>query len=98
MLLSRLVNYYPEIFTKLAFLDIGYSTPGRNLTEQTVRFVNKMTLEKWGYSVFGYFLFFKESDAAELMDAHVRNILVYSGSSAETYTGRFRAIAIPSYG
>jgi len=70
-LLSRMVNYYPEMFTKLVFIDIGYSAPGRNLTEQTVRFVNQMVLEKMGYSVFGYFLFFKESDAAEIMDAHV---------------------------
>lgn len=92
------MNYYPELFTKLTFLDIGYSTPGRNLTEQTVRFVNKMAMEKFGYSIFGYFLFFNESDAAELMDAHVRDIFPYITSSTDTYTGRFCAIDIPSYG
>jgi hypothetical protein len=64
-------NYYSHLFTHLAFLDIGYSSPGHNLTEQNVRFVNSMVKQTKGYEVFGYFLFFQEEDAVALMDANV---------------------------
>ncbi|KUJ06284.1 alpha/beta-hydrolase [Mollisia scopiformis] len=70
-LLSRLMNYCPILFSKLVFLDVGYSAPGTGLTEQTVKYVNSMVQEHMGYSVFGYFLFFKEDHAAQLMNAHV---------------------------
>ncbi|PBP21085.1 alpha/beta-hydrolase [Diplocarpon rosae] len=66
-LLSRLANYFPDLFLKLAFLDVGYSTPGHGLTRETVEFVNKSVQEAMGFEIFGYFLFFDEEDAAELM-------------------------------
>jgi len=69
-LLSRLVNYYPSLFSKLAFVDIGYNAPGFGLTEQIVKHINSMVQGAMGYSVFGYFLFFAEPDAAQLLDAH----------------------------
>lgn len=69
--LSRLANYYPGLLTKLIFLDVGYSPPGQGLTEEMVRFVNSMVKENMGYEVFGYFLFFKENDAAKLMGENV---------------------------
>jgi hypothetical protein len=53
-MLSRLANYYPSRFSKYVFLDVGYSAP------------NHAAL---GYSIFGgYFLFFNDPDAADLMD------------------------------
>jgi hypothetical protein len=33
--------------------------------------------EAMGYSVFGYFLFFEEEDAAKLLDEHVRAQFIY---------------------
>jgi len=54
-------------------VDVGYSAPGWSLTEQNIRYVNAMVQQAMGYSVFGYFLFFNEEDAAKLMDDHVRH-------------------------
>ncbi|KAH7314146.1 Alpha/Beta hydrolase protein [Rhexocercosporidium sp. MPI-PUGE-AT-0058] len=72
-ILSRLVNYYPEMFSKLAFLDVGYVSPGHGLTEQMVTFVDKSIKENMGFEVFGYFLFFNEEGAAELLDKNVES-------------------------
>ena len=66
------MNYYPSLFSKLVFLDVGYAAPGHGLTLETVTYVNSMVQKSMGYSVFGYFLFFQEQDAAKLMDEHVR--------------------------
>lgn len=74
-LLSRLANYFPDLFTKLAFLDVGYAAPGHGLTAETVQFVNRMVKDSKGFEVFGYFLFFDEEGAAELMDEHVSTSL-----------------------
>ncbi|KAE9363041.1 alpha/beta-hydrolase [Stipitochalara longipes BDJ] len=69
-LLSRLVNYYPSLFSKLVFVDVGYNAPGHGLTEATVMYINSAVQSAMGYSVFGYFLFFNEADAAAILDAH----------------------------
>jgi len=69
--LSRLANYYPEMISKLAFIDIGYSAPGHGLSLQAIKYINQSVEAAMGYGVFGYFLFFKEADAAELMNKHV---------------------------
>ena len=76
-LLSRLANFYPSLFTKLVFLDVGYSAPGHGLTRTTVSYVNHAVQSALGYSVFGYFLFFEEEDAAKLLDENVRTRLIY---------------------
>jgi hypothetical protein len=60
-----LANYYPSLFSKLVFVDVGYSAPGLGLTEQIVTNINTAIQSAMGYSVFGYFLFFfREEDAA----------------------------------
>jgi hypothetical protein len=69
-----MANYYPELFLKLAFLDVGYMAPGKGLTAETVRHVNQVVKDAAGFEVFGYFLFFGEEGAAELMDEHVRSV------------------------
>ncbi|KAK2630453.1 hypothetical protein QTJ16_001273 [Diplocarpon rosae] len=73
-LLSRLANYFPDLFSKLAFLDVGYSAPGHGLTRETVEFVNKSVKEAMGFEIFGYFLFFDEEDAAGLMSLNVDSL------------------------
>jgi hypothetical protein len=70
-LLSRLANFYPSLFTKLAFLDVGYQAPGHGLTRATLENINNAVKGALGYGVFGYFLFFDEEGAAKLMDDHV---------------------------
>lgn len=70
-LLSRMVTYYPGMFERLVFVDIGYSPPGNNLTEQTIRYINGMVKQNMGFEVFGYFLFFMEDGAVTLLNENV---------------------------
>lgn len=70
-ILSRLANYHPERFLLYAFLDIGYTPPGRGLDLQTVKHVNASVKEHAGFEIFGYWLFFMEEDAASLLNEHV---------------------------
>ncbi|KAH6663477.1 Alpha/Beta hydrolase protein [Halenospora varia] len=74
-LLSRLQNYYPALFSKLVFLDVGYSAPGNNLTVEKIKFIDGMVKQHLGYSVFGYFLFFDEEGAGELLNENVDSAL-----------------------
>ncbi|KAI9739920.1 MAG: hypothetical protein M1818_004976 [Claussenomyces sp. TS43310] len=67
-LLSRLAVFYPSLFTKLVFMDIGYSVPGRGLSLDTINHVNAAVQAALGYSVFGYFKFFQDEDAASLLN------------------------------
>lgn len=72
LILSRLVNYYPELFKKLAFLDVGYIAPdGPAFNFQTVRAINAQIMEAAGFEIFGYFLFMDEEGSAELLDTNV---------------------------
>ncbi|KAG0649252.1 Cytosolic epoxide hydrolase 2 [Hyphodiscus hymeniophilus] len=73
-LLSRLANFHPSLFSKLVFLDIGYSVPGHGLSRTTVNYINNAILKNMGYSVFGYFLFFEDDDAAKLLDENPESV------------------------
>jgi len=70
-MLSRLANYYPSRFSKYVFLDVGYSAPNHALTVPMLKHMNAVVQSALGYSVLGYFLFFSDPDAAELMDQEV---------------------------
>lgn len=70
-LLSRLTNYYPSLFTKLIFIDVGYSAPGSGLTLAGVDHINATVQAKLGYSILGYFKFFQDDDATFLLDNNV---------------------------
>jgi hypothetical protein len=70
-LLSRLANYHPERFSAYAFIDHGYGAPGRGLTRAVIQHINSTVKAKLGFSIFGYFLFFDEDDAAKLLNEHV---------------------------
>jgi len=67
-LLSRFVNYYPERFSKLAFIDVGYRPPAGPFS---VDGINNMTEQNMGYPIFGYWHFFNDTDSGRLMDQHV---------------------------
>jgi soluble epoxide hydrolase/lipid-phosphate phosphatase len=71
-LLSRLLNYYPLRFEAAVFIDIGYSAPPLALNVTDIEAINNKTFQALGYSIFGYWLFFDEPDAADITDAHVR--------------------------
>jgi soluble epoxide hydrolase / lipid-phosphate phosphatase len=73
-LLSRLANYYPSLFTKLVFIDVGYSAPGRGLSLDTISHIDTAVQATLGYSIFGYFNFFQDDDAASLLNDNVRPI------------------------
>lgn len=70
-LLSRLVNYFPARFSRLAFVDVGYTAPGRGLTKECLGYIDTMVNKAVGYSVFGYFVFFDDDDAADLLNDNV---------------------------
>jgi len=59
------------MISKLVFIDIGYNAPGSGLSLQAIKHINQSIQAAMGYGVFGYFLFFKEADAADLMNEHV---------------------------
>jgi soluble epoxide hydrolase/lipid-phosphate phosphatase len=69
--LSRLANYHPERFSNYVFIDHGYGAPAQNLTPAAIQHINGLVQAKLGFSIFGYFLFFNEEDAAKLLDEHV---------------------------
>ncbi|ESZ90026.1 hypothetical protein SBOR_9582 [Sclerotinia borealis F-4128] len=97
-MLSRLVNYYPGLFSKLVFLDVGYQAPdGPTFNLETVRGINAQIKEKAGFEIFGYFLMMDEEGSAELMDANPESVmsLFYSldpeiGKKYMGATGGFR--------
>lgn len=75
-LLSRLANYFPDRFSKLAFLSVGYNAPTGPFS---VDAVNEVSQQMLGYPIFGYLHFFNSVDAAELMDNNPEsmNSLIY---------------------
>ncbi|TVY15126.1 Bifunctional epoxide hydrolase 2 [Lachnellula arida] len=73
-LLSRMANFHPGLFSKYVFVDVGYSPLGQGLTRKNVEFINAMVQQHMGFSVFGYFLFFDEKDAAEIMDKNIDSV------------------------
>ena len=68
-LLSRLANYFPERFTKFAWLDVGYVAPSTE--EFFVDAINEVSQQLLGYPIFRYWHFFNDADAGELMDKNV---------------------------
>ncbi|MCJ1291122.1 hypothetical protein MMC34_002665 [Xylographa carneopallida] len=73
-LLSRLANYHPERFSAYAFIDHGYAALGQSLTPAVIQHIDSAVQAKLGYSIFGYFLFFDEDDAAKLLNEHSESV------------------------
>lgn len=67
-LLSRTANYFEDRFLAFAWLSIGYSPPGGKFS---VDEINAMSRERLGWTVFGYWYFFDEPDAPELLNHNV---------------------------
>lgn len=66
---SRLVNYFPERVTALAFLATGYFPPTVDVDVHRLLTTTKQVV---GYELFGYWLFFDEDGADEIVRDHVR--------------------------
>jgi hypothetical protein len=66
---SRLVNFYPERVTAVAFLTVGYTPPDPGFDMSTVLAATKKTL---GYELIGYWLFLAEEGADKIIESHVR--------------------------
>ena len=97
VLLSRLANYHPELFSAYAFIDHGYSVPGRSLSTATIQHIDKSVQDKLGFSIFGYFLFFDDEDAPKLLDEHVSSfdaLQILTCSAANKATVRFSGVAL----
>ncbi|KAH6952315.1 Alpha/Beta hydrolase protein [Ilyonectria sp. MPI-CAGE-AT-0026] len=85
-LLSRVATNYPDLSTKLVFIDVGYFAPGNDFTEATIRAANAASQAEKGFTSFGYFLFFVEDeDATQLMDYNHDSVrsLFQSNNTAE---------------
>ena len=70
--MSRLANYFPERFISFAFLDVAYQAPSRPFS---VDAINEMTEKMLGYAIFGYWHFFNDPDAADMMSRDVSTVL-----------------------
>ena len=68
LFLARFHFYYPERFTKYAFLDIAYAAPR---VPFSVDAVNEFSQKLIGYPIFGYWHFFNDPKAGEMMDEKV---------------------------
>ncbi|KAK5048176.1 hypothetical protein LTR84_005846 [Exophiala bonariae] len=73
-LLSRLANYHPEYFSAYAFIDHGYAAPGRSLNVEAIQHINNAVQSKLGFSILGYFLFFKDVDAPKLLNENSASV------------------------
>ncbi|KAK6598685.1 epoxide hydrolase [Botrytis cinerea] len=97
-MLSRMVNYYPELFKKLVFLDVGYQAPdGPAFNFETVKMINAQIKEAAGFEIFGYFFLMNEEDGTELLNKNPESVmsLYYSldseiGKEYMGATGGFR--------
>ncbi|KAJ5625410.1 hypothetical protein N7510_001719 [Penicillium lagena] len=67
ILLSRLVNYFPERIHSCTFLAVPYSQPG---THFDLDAVNAMTKQLLGHEHFGYLRFFVSEGSGDLLDEH----------------------------
>jgi len=66
--LSRLVVWYPERFSKLVFMSVGYAVPGELFD---VDAINAAGLEELDYTPFGYWYFFNSYDSAGIIAERV---------------------------
>jgi len=71
-LLSQLAVWHPHRFSKLVFMSVPFSPPGRELD---VRKINEATKRKYGYEQYGYQIFLASGEAGKIIGEHVR--LVY---------------------
>lgn len=70
--MGRLSNYYPERVTAYAFLAVPYTAPSP--LEINVQTLLEMTRKLIGYETFGYWLFFGQEDANEIIQEHVSTL------------------------
>ncbi|KAJ5157682.1 uncharacterized protein N7482_008782 [Penicillium canariense] len=67
LLLSRLVNYFPDRLLSCTFLAVPYSKPGEHFDLDAV---NAMAKQLLGKERFGYLKFFISDNAGEVLDQH----------------------------
>ncbi|KAJ6479527.1 Alpha/Beta hydrolase protein [Mycena vitilis] len=70
---SRLLNYYPERVSAVAFLAVGYQPPVTEETNPVVAHENMKAL--FGYDAFAYQRFFVSQDAATLMEQNIDSFI-----------------------
>ena len=74
-LTARLSNYFPDRFIGFAFLAVPYNPPRAKFNyEEALAQATKLI----GFQVIGYWAFFNEDDAAQIIEEHVRSVSVSS--------------------
>ena len=72
---SRLSYYFPDRFIGFAFLALPYNPPRPKYNyEEALAQATKLA----GYQTIGYWAFFNEDDAAQIIEEHVRSVSVSS--------------------
>ncbi|KAF9022958.1 alpha/beta-hydrolase [Hymenopellis radicata] len=69
---SRLANYFPDRFIAYAFMAVAYVPPS---TENKYEAMLEFTKKAFGYELFGYWRFFSEPDAVEVVEAHMDSFI-----------------------
>ncbi|KAL3419398.1 hypothetical protein PVAG01_09621 [Phlyctema vagabunda] len=94
--LSTLVAHHGSRFDKFVFVSASFSPPGPGLDYETVLKVNEATEERYGYSCFGYWLFFNSPEAGKVIGEHWESFfdLIYAADPAEwkKYVGPVNAL------
>ncbi|EKM52143.1 uncharacterized protein PHACADRAFT_151144 [Phanerochaete carnosa HHB-10118-sp] len=69
---SRLANYYPERFLAYAFFAVPFVQIRPPMDMQVLLDASK---QKYGYELFGYWLFLSEPDANDVLQAHIGSFI-----------------------
>jgi soluble epoxide hydrolase/lipid-phosphate phosphatase len=68
MLLSRVVNYFPERLLCCAFLSVPYAAPGQKFDLDMMKGLTESMLS---FEKFGYMRFMEREDSGSIFDQHV---------------------------
>ncbi|KAH6865264.1 Alpha/Beta hydrolase protein [Alternaria rosae] len=92
--LSRFHTYQSQYLSALAFLDIGYNSPGTDVNQTFVEAYNNISQATFGYPILGYWYFFDQPDAHVLLDAHLDSLysLAYSFNAPKVMMENFNTI------
>ena len=104
-LLSKLINWHPDVLLSATFVAVPYYAPGQEFNLDEMKTLTEKVL---GFEKFGYMRFWSREDSADVLDAHAESFfsLVYvlkpssifwpAGACEEFITAEKR-LPLPSY-
>ncbi|EKG13606.1 epoxide hydrolase, putative [Macrophomina phaseolina MS6] len=67
--------YQADFFLAHVFIDVGFAGPGALPTLANIEKINNSTMQEFGYPTMGYWYFYQEDDASEILDSHAEAVL-----------------------